>query len=96
MKKDLHEKGMRRMPIKPGCKVFVSVGATFSKDGILRPAWLEWEDGTRYKIERIKHCERAASLKAGGIGYRYTCLICGQEHYLYYDDADSKWFVERK
>lgn len=84
------------MPIEQGCKVFVEVCATFTKDGNLRPEWLEWEDGTRYKVDRIKHCERATSLKAVGLGLRYTCMICGREHYLYYDDADNKWFVERK
>jgi hypothetical protein len=34
-------------------------------------------------------------LKAGGTGLRYTCLIAGGEHYLFYEE-NCKWFVEAK
>lgn len=46
-------------------KVYVDVDAKFTADGQLRPLCITWEDGTKYEIERIKHCERAASRKAG-------------------------------
>jgi len=35
---------------------------------------------------------RAASLKAGGSGIRYTCRIGKKDAYLYYEDP--KWFVD--
>lgn len=76
-------------------KVYVDVDAKFTADGQLRPLCITWEDGTKYEIERIKHCERAASRKAGGVGLRYTCMIAGSENYLYYEE-NYRWFMERK
>lgn len=49
--------------------------------------------GDRYEIQRIKHICRAASLRAGGVGMRYTCIIDGKESHLYYED-NNMWFVE--
>ena len=34
-----------------------------------------------------------ASLKAGGAGMRYTCIIDGKESHLFYED-NNMWFVE--
>ena len=75
------------------CKVYVDVNATFTKDGRLLPRSFIWTDGHRYEIQRIKHICRAASLKAGGVGIRYTCIIDGKESHLYYED-NNMWFVE--
>ena len=33
--------------------------------------------------------------KAGGVGLRYTVMIGGKRHHLYYED-NFKWFVEAK
>lgn len=74
-------------------KVYVDVMAEFTKEGMLVPRSIKWEDGSRYEISKIKDCRRAASLKAGGAGMRYTCIICGQEKYLFYED-NNMWFVE--
>lgn len=76
-------------------KVYVDVKAKFSKDGRLIPLSIIWTDGSEYKIDRIKDVCRAASLRAGGAGIRYTCMIYGKESYLYYED-NNLWFVERK
>lgn len=76
-------------------KKYVDVAAEFTADGRMVPLWIEWEDGTRYMIDRITDCRRAASLKAGGAGIRYTCLISGGEHYLFYEE-NFKWFVEAR
>ena len=46
------------------------------------------------RYDRILDRRRAASLKAGGIGMRYTCRILGQRSYLYYEEP--RWFVEGK
>lgn len=75
-------------------KVYVDVTAEFSKEGDLVPKSFRWEDGQVYEIERIKDVRRAASLKAGGVGMRYTCVIDGQEKHLFYED-NNMWFMER-
>jgi len=75
-------------------KIYVDVTAEFTKDGILRPKSIRWEDGREFEIDRIKDIRRAASLRAGGVGQRYTCVICGQEKYLYYED-NNLWFVNQ-
>ena len=75
-------------------KVYVEVTAKFDTDGNITPLSVTWEDGTVYEIDRILDKRRAASLKAGGIGMRYTCLISGRQSYLYYEEP--RWFVEGK
>ena len=75
-------------------KVYVDVTAEFSKEGDLVPKSFRWEDGQVYEIERVKDVRRAASLKAGGVGMRYTCVIGGQEKHLFYED-NNMWFMER-
>lgn len=76
-------------------KIYVKVTVEFSPEGKMFPRFITWEDGRRFEIDRIKDCRRAASLKAGGAGIRYTCTICGSDHYLFYEE-NYKWFVEAK
>lgn len=73
-------------------KQYVAVEARFDEGGGLRPLCIIWEDGRRFTVDRVTDVRRAASLKAGGTGLRYRCLIGGRERYLYYEDP--KWFVE--
>ena len=75
-------------------KVYVEVTAKFDTEGNITPLSVTWEDGTVYEIDRILDKRRAASLKAVGIGMRYTCRISGRQSYLYYDEP--RWFVEGK
>lgn len=75
-------------------KVYVDVTAEFSKEGILTPKSFRWMDGSVYEIQKIKDMRRAASLKAGGVDMRYTCVVNGRESYLYYED-NNMWFMER-
>ena len=63
-------------------KVYVEVTAKFDTEGNITPLSVTWEDGMVYEIDRILDRRRAASLKAGGIGMRYTCRILGQRSYL--------------
>ena len=74
-------------------KVYVKVNADFTAEGQLIPRTIIWRDGNRFDIDKVLMCSRRASLKAGGIGMRYTCIIRGQQHYLFYED-NYKWFVE--
>lgn len=71
----------------------MDIVAEFSKDGRLLPKVIKWEDGRNFEIDKIKDVRRAASLRAGGVGIRYTCVIFGQERYLYYEE-NNMWFVE--
>lgn len=80
-------------------KVFVSVLLTVDTNGKNRPYRIKFEDDPVYenqvfKVDRVKDVRRAASLKVGGTGIRYTVIICGKESYLFNDE--NKWFVEAK
>ena len=72
-------------------KKYVEVTAHHNAQGFVRPLILWWDDGRKYEIDRVLDVRRAASLKAGGIGIRYTCRILGKERYLYLDE--NKWYV---
>lgn len=76
-------------------KTYVDVSARFTPDGRLIPLWITWEDGRRYFIDRVLRTERAASRKGGGIGIRYTCMVCGNRIHLFYEE-NYRWFVERR
>ena len=72
-------------------KKYVEVTAHHNAQGFVRPLILWWDDGRKYEIDRVLDVRRAASLKAGGIGIRFTCRILGKERYLYLDE--DKWYV---
>ncbi|MFA9424549.1 MAG: hypothetical protein ACERLG_13295 [Sedimentibacter sp.] len=75
-------------------KVFVEVVAKFDIYGKIKPLSLTWEDGTVYEIDRVLDARPAASLKAGGVGTRFTCRILNQQTYLFKEE--NLWFVEGK
>ena len=83
------------MTTDTGSKVYVDVLAIFTKDGRLVPSKFVWEDGREYEITKITDARRAASLKAGGVGMRYTCMVEGKEVHLYYAE-DNRWFMEKR
>ena len=75
-------------------KVYVGVDARFDTDGRIMPLSITLEDGRVYGIDRVLDMRRAASLKAGGAGTRYTVRIGRSETYLF--NEDGRWFVERR
>ena len=75
-------------------KAYVAVTVNHNSDGFIRPLSITWEDGKVYEIAQVKDVRRAASLKAGGAGIRYTCLISNKETYLFLEE--NRWFVEAK
>ncbi|NLB19193.1 MAG: hypothetical protein GX825_10820 [Syntrophomonadaceae bacterium] len=75
-------------------KVYVTVKAVFDADGGLNPLALVWEDGREYQIDRVTDVRQAASLKAGGTGLRYTCLVRGGPTHIFFEEG--RWWVERK
>lgn len=72
---------------------YVTVDATFDTEGRIVPKAIHWVDGTIFAIDRVVNICRAASLKAGGAGLRYTCRIRGHQRYLFLEDL-GKWFLE--
>ena len=50
-----------------------------------------WEDGKKYKIDRVISRERRAS-QVGGCGMRYVCLIGGQTRCIFLEK--DRWFIE--
>ena len=73
---------------------YVSVNATFREYVMILPTEILWEDGRVFPIDRVLEIKRAASLKVGGSGIRYTCRIGRNQTYLFLDD--NRWFVEKK
>lgn len=73
-------------------KVFIPVTAVMQTDGTIRPLSFKWKDGETYEVDRVRKIERAASLKVGGCGLRYTVMVEGKERYFFLEDG--KWFVE--
>jgi hypothetical protein len=61
-----------------GNKVFVEITAKHDIQGNIRPLTVKWEDGRIFEVDRLLDVRKAASLKAGGMGIRYTCRICNK------------------
>lgn len=73
-------------------KRYVDVVARFDTDGRIIPVKLLWHDGTVFFIDKVLDIRKAASLKAGGAGIRYTCCINNRETYVFLEE--NRWFVE--
>jgi hypothetical protein len=62
------------------------------------PLRLFFKGGIKVHIDRVTDIRRKASLKAGGIGLRYTCLATVEdrqrEMYIYKDE--DTWFLEEE
>ncbi|MPM80898.1 hypothetical protein SDC9_127949 [bioreactor metagenome] len=58
----------------------------FDTEGKLRPMEIEYDPANRYAVDK----RRAACKSVGGAGDRYTCLIRGQERYLWMEKGG--WF----
>lgn len=70
----------------------VTVIAKMDSDGFVTPLTLIWSDGKKYEIDKVVDIRKKASLKGGGMGLRYTCMIKNQEKFLWLDEYT--WFVE--
>lgn len=75
-------------------KKYVEVIAKFDADGNITPLKVHLDDDTKAEIDRVLDVRRAASLKAGGAGIRYTCRINGHEEYIFLEE--NRWFIEQK
>lgn len=77
-------------------KQYVSVNLDVDEEGALYPRLIRWHNGCVFVIERVEYKCRAASLKVGGGGIRYTVVIRGKESFLFHEGNNNKWFVEAK
>ena len=84
-------------------KVYVDVRVDYTKDGIMLPRQITWEDGKRYEIDQVTDIRQAAAKKAGGKGERYTIMVEGRQSYLFFERSPNltgaftgRWFVERR
>lgn len=75
-------------------KVYVDVTAEFTPDGRVIPRKFIWTDGSVHTVDRVGECCRAASIRAGGVGIRYTCQVEGCWTYIFYE-GNNLWFMER-
>jgi len=73
-------------------RINLEVNAKFELDGSIRPTSIVWDDGRVFTVDRVLDVRRAASLRAGGVGMRYTCRICGKVVKLF--NEENKWFME--
>ena len=76
------------------CKKYVEMIVRYLADGTIMPLALRWSEGELYEIDKVMDVRPAASLKAGGVGIRYTCIIQGHEKCLWLEE--NRWFVEAK
>ena len=77
-------------------KVYVGVIAEFAPDGDVTPLSFTWEDDREYRVDKLLDRVRAASLKAGGVGMRYTVVVRGKQTYMWLEDGCNRWFMEGK
>ncbi|MDR1065339.1 MAG: hypothetical protein LBL25_03120 [Oscillospiraceae bacterium] len=79
-------------------KVYVDVTERRLKDGGLIPLSFVWEDGVEYTVDGILDARPAASLKAGGMGLRFTVRVKRRETFMYLEEERGlcRWFMERK
>ena len=72
-------------------KRYVPVIVRFDADGKLHPLEIEFDESHRYPADGVLDVRRSACQSVGGVGDRYTCLICGQRTYLWMEKG--RWFV---
>lgn len=72
-------------------KRYVDVVLVQRKSGESQPLYLYWEDGKKYKIDKVISVERRAS-EVGGCGVRYACMIEGRRRNLFLEK--NRWFIE--
>ena len=77
-------------------KVYVDVVTLYTKEGNVIPIKILWNDGMKFNIDKVLDVCKAASLKVGGVGFRYNCRIQSKEKYLFFETNENKWFVEGK
>ena len=93
-------RGVARMK---SVKVYVQVLVEFTEEGLMLPRTIVWEDGEKFKVDRVLDIKQATAMRCGGQGDRYTIVVNGQQSYIYFERNASlmgnnigRWFVERR
>ena len=74
------------------CSEYIGVMCEHMPNGTLRPVFFRTEESDWIPIDRVTDVRRAASLKHGGQGMRYSCYVCDRLIYLFHDR--EYWFSE--
>ena len=73
-------------------KKYIDVIASHDSAGAVVPLVILWDDGRRFKIDRVLDRRQASSLKVGGNGVRFRIRVGASETFLFYENP--RWFVE--
>lgn len=72
-------------------KRYVDVILEQTKNGQIMPLYICWDNGRKYRIDKVVSRERRAS-QVGGCGIRYVCMIHGERRNLFLEK--NRWFIE--
>ena len=73
-------------------RVNLDIIVEHKSDGKVLPRTILWPDGRKFEIDKVLDVRMAPALKAGGVGMRYRCKICGQERVIF--EMRGLWFVD--
>lgn len=77
-------------------KVYVAVFLYVDCSGSVKPVALEWEDGRKFKIDRVVSERTCPAEHVGAVlTRRYAVTIGGRQKVLYHEMHSGKWFVEK-
>ena len=77
-------------------KVYVIMYLRVDEEGITKPVCIEWEDGTRFNIDKIIDERTAPPVYTGGaLTRKYKVRIRGRDRTIYFDLINKRWFVEK-
>ncbi len=76
-------------------KQYVNVQLLNREDGALIPL-IVYLDDNPYTVDKVLEMKRASSIHVTGVAIRYKVVIQGKETYIYYEDNQYKWYIERK
>lgn len=89
------ELGILFLVIKMLQSIYVDVVALMSKNGVLTPLFIVWDNGVRYKIEKsIIKGQRVC--EGGGNGLLYIIKVEGITRRLFYNRFQNAWFIEKQ
>jgi len=76
--------------------LYVPVKLFVDEDGKVTPQEIKaGYDGEWLTVEKVTDSRRRASLNAGGVGIRYSCIVNINEtqRNIYLFDEEGKWFI---
>ena len=74
-------------------KINLDILVEHKSDGKVSPRTILWPDGRKFDIDKVLDVRWAPALKAGGVGMRYLCRVCGRERAIF--EMRGMWFVEQ-